>query len=67
MAPEVFDRKYTEKADNWSCGAVMYQLYCGAPPFIGKTPTEIKNKIKNTNIKFGIKLFLFFKYGSFLF
>jgi serine/threonine protein kinase len=24
MAPEIFDRKYTEKADNWSCGVVMY-------------------------------------------
>lgn len=37
MAPEVIKKAYCEKADNWACGAVMYQLYCGSPPFNGKT------------------------------
>ena len=36
MAPEVLmDREYNYKADLWSIGVLMYQLYFGTYPFIG--------------------------------
>jgi calcium-dependent protein kinase len=33
MAPEVFMGRYNEKCDIWSCGVMMYKLYCGRFPF----------------------------------
>jgi len=35
MAPEMIrQEKYTEKADLWSVGIIMYELIVGKPPFI---------------------------------
>jgi len=56
MAPEFFERKYIEKAENLAYGVVMYKMYCGAPSFIDKTPSEIKIKIKICNVIFGNNL-----------
>jgi calcium-dependent protein kinase len=33
MAPEVFRRSYTTKADMWSLGVMAYMMLTGAPPF----------------------------------
>jgi len=45
IAPEVLDRKYTEKCDVWSCGVIFYILLSGHPPFRGSRQ-EILQKIK---------------------
>ena len=37
---------YDEKCDVWSCGVIMYILLCGNPPFKGKNPKEIFDKIR---------------------
>jgi serine/threonine protein kinase len=47
MAPEVFEGFYTEKADIWSCGILLYILITGKKPYLGKQ-AEIVEQIKNT-------------------
>ena len=45
IAPEVIKKNYDEKCDLWSCGVILYILICGYAPFLGKTESEIFNKI----------------------
>ena len=52
MAPEVFNKKYNEKCDVWSCGVILYILLYGKFPFEGKDQNEVINNIKLGKINF---------------
>ena len=46
MAPEVMMKcPYGEKADLWSVGVMMYQLYYKKIPYDGKTEKDILDRI----------------------
>jgi mitogen-activated protein kinase kinase kinase 3 len=52
MAPEVFEEKYSSKADIWAFGCVAYQMVTGLPPWKDKgynNPISLFNYIKRTN------------------
>ena len=51
-SPEVIDDLYDERSDEWSCGALMYILLCGVPPFTGNTEEEIFENIKGGKLSF---------------
>ena len=46
-APETFQNNYTDKADVWSVGIILFLALTGKVPFDGKTDDEIVNKIQN--------------------
>ncbi len=52
VAPEVIRRQYDEKADIWSCGVILYILFCGYPPFNGDTEIEIFKTILKQELIF---------------
>jgi len=45
-APEVIMEKIrNKKSDIWSCGIIMFLLFCGKLPYVAKTANEIINKM----------------------
>ncbi|CAN4114512.1 unnamed protein product [Withania somnifera] len=47
MAPEILQfKKYDDKVDMWSIGAILFELLNGYPPFCGRTSVQILQNIK---------------------
>ena len=54
-APEILDGSgYLEKVDEWAIGVIMYNMLTGFEPFKGQSPTEIKDSILFSKVKFNI-------------
>jgi len=57
IAPEILVGKYNEKCDIWSCGAIMYILLSGSPPFYGADDIEIMESVKKGKLNFRLPAF----------
>lgn len=52
IAPEVLTGHYNEKCDVWSCGVILYILFCGFPPFSGDSNKEILEAVRRGKLDF---------------
>eukprot|EP00930_Biecheleria_cincta_P023344 TRINITY_DN16884_c0_g1_i1.p1 TRINITY_DN16884_c0_g1~~TRINITY_DN16884_c0_g1_i1.p1 ORF type:complete len:193 (-),score=21.61 TRINITY_DN16884_c0_g1_i1:163-741(-) len=52
MSPQMYDGRYDNTADLWSCGVIMYLLLCGYPPFVATGSTALQQIVKRGNYSF---------------
>ena len=52
MAPEVFQKDYSNACDTWSLGVVLHIMLSGFLPFEGNNDHEIEENIKKLNYDF---------------
>jgi len=57
VSPQVLERRYDERCDEWSLGVIAYMLLSGAPAFSGPTDAAIKSSILSGRYSFPSQLF----------
>ena len=54
-APEIIEKcGYKEKIDEWAVGVIMFNMLTGYEPFVGRSPTQLKDNIRFSKINFGL-------------
>ena len=54
-APEIIEKfGYKEKIDEWAVGVIMFNLLTDYEPFIGKTPSQLKDNIRFSKVNFNL-------------
>lgn len=49
MAPEILrHEKYDSRADLWSVGAILFECFCGRPPYNGPNPMQLLANIERS-------------------
>ena len=62
MAPElVQERTYNRTVDLWSLGIILYELYCGQPPFFTSNLVSLVNHIVRDPVRYPSSLSPVFK------
>ena len=56
MAPEQYEGNYDYRADLYSTGLILYEMFMGKFPFRGKTQAEIQVRKQSQDIEFDYKL-----------
>ena len=56
MAPEQYEGSYDYRADLYSTGLILYEMFMGRFPFRGRTHDEIQVRKQSEEIEFGHKL-----------
>ena len=56
MAPEQYEGSYDYRADLYSTGLILYEMFMGKFPFRGKTQAEIQVRKQSEDVEFGYKL-----------
>ena len=56
MAPEQYEGSYDYRADLYSTGLILYEIFMGRFPFRGKTQAEIQVRKQSEDVEFDYKL-----------
>ena len=67
MAPEVFQRNYSNSCDTWSLGVILFIMLSGYPPFEGYEEEDIIKKITEIDYDFDDPIWVSYVFLKLLF